>query len=103
MKINNSREFEIEKDSQDLTYVLFKDEWCSLCRDVEYILKEIMHHDVPVYAINIAKNTDLVEKYSIAEIPTVVVFRKGRIIDFIESKNSKVKYLSHLKLFSIIK
>ena len=36
-----SCKFEDEKESQDLTYVLFKDNWCSLCKDVIYILKKI--------------------------------------------------------------
>ena len=90
------REFEIEKDSQDLTYVFLKDEWCSLCRDVEYILKELKALKLPVYAFNVAENLDLMEKYSIIDIPTVVVFRKGKIIDFIVGKNPKKKYLSYL-------
>ena len=88
------REFEAQKEYQDLTFVLFKDKWCSLCRDVEYVLKEIIGLNIPVYAIDVSKNTDLLEKYSIKEIPTVVVFKKGRIAGFIEGKHSKNKYLS---------
>jgi len=90
----NSREFEIKKDFQNLTFVLFKDKWCSLCRDVEYILKEIIGLNIPVYVIDVAKNTDLLEKYSIEIIPTVVVFKKGRIAGFIEGRSPKNKYLS---------
>ena len=87
------REFEFDKGSQDLTYVLFKDRWCSRCLDVEYILKKI---SAPIYIIDIAKNIDLIGKYSIEDVPTVVVFRKGRIDDFIVGVHPEKKYLSHL-------
>lgn len=89
-------QFEIEKYSQDLTYVLFRDRWCSLCSDVWYTLKEIRDKNIPVYEVYIEKHRDLIEKYSIEEIPTVVVFRKGKIFDYIVGKRPKEKYLSCL-------
>jgi thiol-disulfide isomerase/thioredoxin len=91
-----SREFELEKETQDLTFVLFEDPWCGSCRDVEYILKELRALKLPVYVINIAKNPDLIEKYSIEDIPTVIIFRKGRIIGFLAGKQHRNKYLSYL-------
>ena len=98
----NNVSFEIDKDSQELTYVLFRDNWCSLCRDIWYILKEIKSKGIPVYEIDVPKNLDLIEKYSIEQIPTVIIFQKGRIVDFIVGKHSKNKYLSHARLFFII-
>jgi len=93
-------EFEIDKDSGKLIYVLFGDNWCSVCKDVLYILKEIKNKSIPIYIIDISKNLDLMSKYSIEDIPTVIVFNKKIIIDFIVGKHAKSKYLAYTKLLS---
>ena len=89
-------EFDLEKDSQDLTFVLFGDSWCSLCTDVKYIMEEIKALRIPVYFVDISKNTYIIEKYSIEEIPTVIIFQKGRIVGFIVGKQPRNRYLGFI-------
>ena len=96
MQTISTCEFDLEKDSQDLTFVLFGDSWCSLCTDVKYIMEEIKALHIPVYLVDIAKHTYIIEKYSIEEIPTVVVFRKGRIVGFIVGKQPRDKYIKFI-------
>ena len=96
LQIISSCEFDLEKDSQDLTFVLFGDNWCSLCTDVKYIMEEIKALHIPVYLVDISKNTYIMEKYSIEEIPTVIVFKKGRIVGFIVGKQPKNRYLDFI-------
>lgn len=80
----------------DLIFVSFGDVWCSVCKDLEYILKEIEKKDITVYRINIAENTDLLDKYSIEDIPTVVVFRKGKIAAHIPGLRRKEYYFKFI-------
>ncbi len=91
---NEYHEFEANKEFQCITYVLFMDNWCSLCRDVKYILDELRGMSLPTYIVDIAENPELISKYSIVEIPTVIIFRKGRIAGFIEGKHPRDKYLA---------
>lgn len=78
----------------------FIDDGCSPCRDLKYILKELKGFGMPVYEIIISENLDLVEKYSIDEIPTVIIFRNGRIADLIGGLSPKEEYLKYLCYFT---
>ena len=60
----NDRQFEIEKDSKDIIFVLFRDPWCSKCIDIEYILKEV-DEKISIYRLDISSNLDLIDKYSV--------------------------------------
>ncbi len=93
--VDNSN-FEDEIDSKELSMVMFTSGMCSHCSEVEMTLSKMKNAGTPVYFINHAEHQDLVLKYSVKAIPTVVVFRNGRIDAHLAGKYPKEKYLSFL-------
>jgi thioredoxin 1 len=55
--------------------------WCGPCQILGPILEEISketEHRARVYKINIDENQGTAERYGIAKIPTVILFRNGK-------------------------
>lgn len=91
-------EFDEEKDSTKLMFVLFKEEWCSTCKSVEHILKKIKDLGIPIYVLSISDNVSVSEKYSVKYPPTVLVLNEGIIMDHIIGLHNKDRYLRSLSL-----
>ena len=67
--------------------------WCGPCRMLSPVLDEIQQEnkDVKIIKINVDENQELVEKYNIQNVPTLVVYRNGkqikRMSGFIDKKS----------------
>ena len=76
-----------EKDiaeSKVSVLVDFWAEWCGPCKQIGPILEEIaMEHEskIKVLKINIDENPQTPQKYGIRGIPTLMLFKKGKLID----------------------
>ena len=86
--------------SHKISMMAFVDDNCSSCIKLEPIIKELKDLGMPIYKINIPRNLDLVERYSVDEIPTVVVFKNGRILDHISGLHQKDEYLKFTCYFT---
>ena len=59
-------------------------EWCGPCKQLGPILEEIaMEHEskIKVLKINIDENPQTPQKYGVRGIPTLMLFKKGKLID----------------------
>ena len=59
-------------------------EWCGPCKMLGPILEEIskdLKDKLQVVKVNLDENQDLAMKYSIRSIPTLLLFKKGELID----------------------
>lgn len=56
--------------------------WCGPCRMQAPILEAfaLEHSDVKVCKCNVDDNPDLAEKFNIMSIPTLLVFKEGRLV-----------------------
>jgi thioredoxin 1 len=57
-------------------------EWCGPCKIQSPILKEVageLGNKVKVIKIDVDKNPDLARKYNIMGVPTLMVFKDGRM------------------------
>ena len=76
-----------EKDiaeSKVSVLVDFWAEWCGPCKQLGPILEEIaMEHEskIKVLKINIDENPQTPQKYGVRGIPTLMLFKKGKLID----------------------
>jgi len=76
-----------EKDiaeSKVSVLVDFWAEWCGPCKQIGPILEEIaMEHEskIKVLKINIDENPRTPQKYGVRGIPTLMLFKKGKLID----------------------
>jgi thioredoxin 1 len=60
----------------------FYADWCAPCRMMAPILQQVskeMEGKVKVIKVNVDKNGDAAQKYQIRSIPTMILFRNGKI------------------------
>ena len=58
-------------------------EWCQPCKLLSPILKEIKHdlsQQLTIIKVNIDKNQQIAEKFKIKGVPTLLLFKKGKLI-----------------------
>ena len=56
-------------------------EWCGPCKALSPILEEFAnaHHEIKVGKVNVDNEEELASKFEIMSIPTLMVFKEGKI------------------------
>ena len=70
-------------------------EWCGPCRMVSPIIDEVAQEyegRVTIGKINVDENDDVVGRFGIRNIPTVIFFKNGEMVDKIVGATSKDKF-----------
>ena len=70
-------------------------EWCGPCRMVSPIIDELAQEyegHVTIGKINVDENNDVVGRFGIRNIPTVIFFKNGEMVDKIVGATSKDKF-----------
>lgn len=87
-------------DTEELVLVDFFATWCGPCKMLSPIISEIANeysNSVKVCKVNVDENQDLTLKYNIMSVPTLIFFKKGKVV------KSSVGFCSKSELDSIIK
>ncbi|MEM0022140.1 MAG: thioredoxin [Archaeoglobaceae archaeon] len=82
MKKITEREFLSAIQSDKLVVVDFYADWCMPCRFLSPVLEKLSRQfkNVEFYKINVDENQELAFEYGISSIPTVLFFRKGKVV-----------------------
>jgi len=70
--------------SDTLILVDFWAEWCGPCKQIGPILEELSNEKeetLKVLKLNIDENPKTPQKYGVRGIPTLMLFKKGRLLD----------------------
>lgn len=73
--------------------------WCSPCRMLAPVIEELSNEiDMPFFSVDVDKNDEISEKYGISSIPTIMLFKDGKVV------NKEVGYIDkdELKEFILI-
>ena len=90
-------ETEIEENIKihEFVIVLFFANSCKYCKEVE--LKLVSNFpEIKIIKIDVGKNKDIALKYSVEFLPTILVFRKERIISHIVGNQDCINYLKEI-------
>ena len=71
-------------DNEQLVVIDFWAEWCGPCRMISPIIDELAKeydNKVCIGKVNVDENDDVVEKYGIRNIPTILFIKNGEIVD----------------------
>lgn len=79
--------------------VYFYANWCGPCLVLDDILKEVEKEekDVNILKINVENNEEVVKKMDVDTVPTIMIYKEGKL------KETKIGYISKEKLLKIIK
>jgi len=82
MRKIDEREFLQVINSDKLVVVDFYADWCMPCRFLSPLLEKLSkeYKEVEFYKINVDENQELAFEYGISSIPTVLFFRRGRVV-----------------------
>ena len=90
--MNSVTELEFDEiiNKDDLTIIDFSATWCMPCRMLKPILERVVEKfdDVSFYNLDIDECEDIAKRYRIFSVPTLVAFKKGRMIDTLVGLNS---------------
>ena len=96
----NTDNFEKEVlQSEKTVLVDFYADWCGPCKMLSPIIDEVAEEieNVKVCKINIDESRDLAGNYDIMSIPTLLVFKNGKVV------NSSLGLINKEKVLNLIK
>lgn len=85
-----SKEFkEVIKDGK--VVIDFFATWCGPCKMLSPVMDEISSElkNVNFYKIDVDKNEDVAMEYGIMSIPTIIIFKDGKVVNSIVGLKSK--------------
>ena len=81
----NDQNFDQDISSQNIPVLVdFGAEWCGPCKQLDPILEEIASENkdnFKVFKINIDENPLTPQKFGVRGIPTIMLFKDGKLID----------------------
>ena len=86
MVINKTSDSTFQDDissQSNLVLVDFWAEWCGPCKQISPILEEIANEkeNLNILKLNIDENPATPQKYNVRGIPTLMLFKDGKLID----------------------
>ncbi|QJC32504.1 thioredoxin [Enterobacteriaceae endosymbiont of Donacia dentata] len=98
MKNNNiidltDQSFKVKIKENNLVLVDFWADWCNPCKVFSKILEQLFHkyENIIFTKLNVEKYQSIAEQYNIRSIPTIILFKNGKIIDKIIGSIDKIQ------------
>ena len=102
MEVQDSNFKDKVLENNKLVLVDFWAEWCGPCKTLSPIIDEVADEfgeKVDVAKVDIDQNQEYAAKYGIRNIPTVLLFKNGEIVDKQVGVAPKKKYVESIESF----
>lgn len=97
----NSENFQKEVIESGKTVLIdFYADWCGPCKMMSPIIDEIaseVYESVKVCKLNVDESQDLAVEYNVMSIPTLIIFKNGKVVDTLVGLKAKEEILNVLK------
>jgi thioredoxin 1 len=83
MKKLDKNNFKETIDGDNYILVDFWAEWCGPCKMIAPVLEEISNErtDVAIAKLNVDDNQEIALTYGVQSIPTMILFKNGKVVD----------------------
>lgn len=98
LKLTN-KNFEDEILNYEETAIVdFYADWCGPCKMMSPVLDKIAEEnaDIKVGKVNVDENEEIASKYNIMSIPTIIIFKKGKLHKQFVGVTDKQSILSNI-------
>ncbi len=99
----NSEEFKSVIDEKEkLILIDFHADWCGPCKMMMPIMTQVANDyrdKLTIFKIDIEKNPDVALEYRVLSIPTILVFKEGKLTGKIEGATTKAAMDMKLKKY----
>lgn len=100
-RVISKKEFKKEViGNMHLSLVQFKLEWSGACQIISPIYEELANTyqgQANFFTVDIEKEAGLEDEYGIMELPTILFFKSGKVIDHVTGLTSKNSMISKIE------
>tara|TARA_B100000900_G_C20168344_1_gene548743 strand:+ start:226 stop:543 length:318 start_codon:yes stop_codon:yes gene_type:complete len=103
LEINDANFKSLVKDTDKPVLVDFWAPWCGPCRTIAPIIDELhleMKDKAIVGKVNVDDNTEVPVEYGIRNIPTLLIFKNGEVVDKVVGVVPKQQLIDKLESFA---
>ena len=72
---------ELNIPKEGITVVDFYAEWCMPCKAMDPILQNVSEQDINVIKVNTDKLPKLAAEHQITSLPTMIIYKDGKLIE----------------------
>jgi len=75
-----------------VSVLMFSAEWCKPCKILKSIIEELsdqFKEKIPIIKLDVDENSDIAAQLGIRNVPTILFFKNGEILDKVVGKTTK--------------